>query len=249
MQEFIDGGELYEYIKSKKGLPEEDAVRLFRQLISALAYCHQFEICHRDVKPENCLVDSNGNLRLCDFGMAALHYQDLLETSCGSPHYVAPEVAQYRPYRGEMADVWSAGVVLFIMLSGHLPFGHNMKPNQVELVLKQICSAKVDYQEDDNFRHEAGDLIVSIFQTEPDERITIDEIWDHPLMKKYEHMLKDPKNKGKWMGGPPADLDPGECGEVIKEKKHLDTDVLKTLCVLWHSTDNDKMVEKIMSEE
>lgn len=96
MLEHVEGGELFDYVSNNGPLPEEEAVRLFRQIIAALGYCHRFNICHRDLKPENILLDSNHNVKLADFGMAALqpagHW---LNTSCGSPPHISSVAAVF----------------------------------------------------------------------------------------------------------------------------------------------------------
>ena len=100
--EYLEGGELFDYVSCYGALPEEEAVRLFRQIIAGLSYCHRFNICHRDLKPENILLDAGRNIKLADFGMAALQPADRwLNTSCGSPHYAAPEIIYGKKYRRE----------------------------------------------------------------------------------------------------------------------------------------------------
>ncbi|KAF8655575.1 hypothetical protein HU200_061122 [Digitaria exilis] len=112
-------------------LPEHAARRVFVQLAGALAYCHSRGVAHRDVKPQNVLVDGDGNLKVSDFGLsAALIPSDsddrrrrvLLNTACGTPAYAAPEVLRRKAYDGAKADAWSCGVILFVLLAGHLPF-------------------------------------------------------------------------------------------------------------------------------
>ncbi|KAK8048671.1 CAMK/CAMKL/GIN4 protein kinase [Apiospora phragmitis] len=113
--EYVDYGDLFEYINEYQCLQEDETVFFFRQIISALEYCHSFNICHRDLKPENILISSSGQVKIADFGMAAIHQGPThwLQTACGSPHYAAPElVNQNRGYQGHKVDVWSAGVIL-----------------------------------------------------------------------------------------------------------------------------------------
>src|SRR6187402_891099 len=122
--EYVDNGELFEHITAKGRLDEEEAVKYFRQILSAVGYCHSFKICHRDLKPENILLTKNLDIKIADFGMAALHQSPdhKLKTSCGSPHYAAPELIKGSTYRGNGVDIWSMGVILYAMLSGELPF-------------------------------------------------------------------------------------------------------------------------------
>ena len=247
IQEFIDGGELYSHLTTTGRLSEDNSVRLFRQLISGLAYCHQFQICHRDIKPENLLIDEINNLRIVDFGMASLHYTDRLNTACGSPHYVAPEVASNAPYRGEPADVWSAGVVLFVMLTARLPFGSTCGADEIPELIQQILRCEVEYGDD--LPENAEDLFRRIFVVDPTTRITIDEIWKHPFISKYDAMAKDPDPEvaEQWIGGPPEKITQADCGQIISDPESIDKDVLKTLCILWHSGDTKEMLTHLTS--
>ncbi|KAK5623829.1 hypothetical protein CRENBAI_003876 [Crenichthys baileyi] len=115
--EHVSGGELFDYLVKKGRLTPKEARKFFRQIISALDFCHSHSICHRDLKPENLLLDEKNNIRIADFGMASLQVGDsLLETSCGSPHYACPEVIRGEKYDGRKADAWSCGVILFALL-------------------------------------------------------------------------------------------------------------------------------------
>ena len=96
--EYVEGGELFDYLVSQGRLPPDEASRYFQQIIAGVDYCHRFNICHRDLKPENLLLDAEKNIKIADFGMAALEPSDrLLETSCGSPHYASPEIVAVSP--------------------------------------------------------------------------------------------------------------------------------------------------------
>ncbi|KAH9800177.1 CBL-interacting serine/threonine-protein kinase 24 [Citrus sinensis] len=128
--EFVTGGELFDKIVHQGRLLENDCRRYFQQLIDAVAHCHSKGVYHRDLKPENLLLDSYGNLKVSDFGLSALPQQgvELLHTTCGTPNYVAPEVLSNRGYDGSAADVWSCGVILFVLMAGYLPFGETDLP-------------------------------------------------------------------------------------------------------------------------
>ncbi|KAJ6313727.1 hypothetical protein OIU77_015081 [Salix suchowensis] len=124
--EYVTGGELFDRIASKGKLPEADGRKMFQQLIDGVSYCHSKGVFHRDLKPENVLVDANGNIKISDFGLSALpqHLRDdgLLHTTCGSPNYVAPEILSNRGYDGATSDIWSCGVILYVILTGYMPF-------------------------------------------------------------------------------------------------------------------------------
>lgn len=130
--ELIQGGELFDKIVNEGRFDESKARFYFRQLVEGVQYCHGLGICHRDLKPENLLLDENGNLKISDFGLSALYVGDpdadgasrteLLHTTCGTPNYVAPEVLADQGYDGKKADVWSCGVILYVLLAGFLPF-------------------------------------------------------------------------------------------------------------------------------
>ncbi|KAE8728181.1 CBL-interacting serine/threonine-protein kinase 4 [Hibiscus syriacus] len=125
VMEFASGGELFAKVLRRGRLTETTARRYFTQLVSALHFCHQNGVAHRDVKPQNLLLDQNGNLKVSDFGLSALPEQlnnGLLHTACGTPAYAAPEVVRMKGYDGSKADAWSCGVILFVLLAGKLPF-------------------------------------------------------------------------------------------------------------------------------
>nr|CAD1831512.1 unnamed protein product [Ananas comosus var. bracteatus] len=105
-------------------LSEADSRRYFQQLIDGVDFCHTKGVYHRDLKPENLLLDSQGNLKISDFGLSALPDQgvSLLRTTCGTTNYVAPEVLSHKGYNGAIADIWSCGVILYVLLAGYLPF-------------------------------------------------------------------------------------------------------------------------------
>ncbi|KAG6740962.1 hypothetical protein POTOM_056434 [Populus tomentosa] len=124
--QFVTGGELFDKIASQGRLKEDEARKYFQQLICAVDYCHSRGVYHRDLKPENLLMDANGILKVSDFGLSALPQQvredGLLHTTCGTPNYVAPEVINNKGYDGAKADLWSCGVILFVLMAGYLPF-------------------------------------------------------------------------------------------------------------------------------
>jgi len=124
--ELAPGGELFDFLMYTGGFEEQIAASYFNQLLGALATAHSLGISHRDIKPENILLDGDFQLKLADFGLAAIDHDQMAaglhRTECGTRSYMAPEILAHRSYAGAKADVWSAGVVLFIMLAGNPPF-------------------------------------------------------------------------------------------------------------------------------
>ncbi|KAF3491380.1 BR serine/threonine-protein kinase 2 [Arthroderma uncinatum] len=239
--EYVEGGELFEYISEHGPLPEIEAVRLFRQIISAVSYCHRFNICHRDLKPENILLDGALNVKLADFGMAALQPEgQLLNTSCGSPHYASPEIIYGKPYQGDKADIWSCGIILYALLSGFLPFDGGDLRNTLKLVKKG------EYVLPPWLSDEAIDLVQSILQKEPEDRITIQDMWQHPLLKKYENhpLLQNGVSIGP---APPLSLEIK--GKVVNGRQDIDMEILRSLQTLWHAVDSEELIRKLLSNE
>ncbi|OWA50693.1 Maternal embryonic leucine zipper kinase [Hypsibius exemplaris] len=125
VMEHCVNGELFEYLMQNDRLPEKDARAFFRQVVSAVAFLHNNGCAHRDLKPENILLDGEHGVKLIDFGLAARPrggLETLLDTCCGSPAYVAPELIIGDPYNGAEADIWSLGVLLYALVVGSLPF-------------------------------------------------------------------------------------------------------------------------------
>ncbi|RZC27037.1 CBL-interacting serine/threonine-protein kinase 3 isoform F [Glycine soja] len=180
--EFVTGGELFDKIVNHGRMSENEARRYFQQLINAVDYCHSRGVYHRDLKPENLLLDTYGNLKVSDFGLSALSQQvrddGLLHTTCGTPNYVAPEVLNDRGYDGATADLWSCGVILFVLVAGYLPFDD---PNLMNLY-KKISAAEFTCPPWLSFT--ARKLITRILDPDPTTRITIPEILDDEWFKK-----------------------------------------------------------------
>ncbi|XP_038681884.1 CBL-interacting serine/threonine-protein kinase 9-like [Tripterygium wilfordii] len=180
--EFVDGGELFDKIANHGRLREDEARRYFQQLINAVDYCHSRGVYHRDLKPENLLLDSYGILKVSDFGLSALSKQvredGLLHTACGTPNYVAPEVLNDKGYDGTSSDIWSCGVILFVLMAGYLPFD---EANLMALYRK-IC--KADFSCPSWFSAGAKNLIKRILDPNPLTRITIPEILVDEWFKK-----------------------------------------------------------------
>eukprot|EP00993_Chasmostoma_nieuportense_P000442 NODE_1408_length_1516_cov_251.371490_g1333_i0.p1 GENE.NODE_1408_length_1516_cov_251.371490_g1333_i0~~NODE_1408_length_1516_cov_251.371490_g1333_i0.p1 ORF type:complete len:442 (+),score=97.45 NODE_1408_length_1516_cov_251.371490_g1333_i0:65-1390(+) len=195
--ELITGGELFDRIVAAKRFDENTGRKYFQQLISGIYYCHQQGIAHRDLKPENLLLDSQDRLKISDFGLSNLQRQGtegmLLQTVCGTPNYVAPEVLKEKGYNGITADVWSCGVILFVMLAGYLPFDD---PNMNALFNK---IERGEYRMAKYFSPEVKDLICKMLVVDPAKRVTLDEVIAHSWFRvgldesKFEAAKRDGK--------------------------------------------------------
>ncbi|SCV01489.1 LAME_0G16534g1_1 [Lachancea meyersii CBS 8951] len=234
--EYVDGGELFDYLVSRGRLPEKEAIHYFRQIVEGTAYCHGFNICHRDLKPENLLLDKkNKRIKIADFGMAALQPSNkLLETSCGSPHYASPEIVIGKSYDGGPSDVWSCGIILFALLTGHLPFNDD----NIKRLLLKVQSGK--FQMPQGISSEAKDLLSRILVVDPAKRLTINEILFHPLLAKYSNK----RSKSN------SDLHVLErslpCAVILDSEKDVDPTILQNLQILWHSAPKPLILKRLM---
>ncbi|XP_071444061.1 uncharacterized protein Nuak [Hetaerina americana] len=173
VMEYAAGGELYDYLSERKVLAETEARRIFRQISTAVYYCHKHKICHRDLKLENILLDENGNAKIADFGLSNVFDETrLLNTFCGSPLYASPEIVRGTPYHGPEVDCWSLGVLLYTLVYGAMPFdGSNFKR-----LVKQISQG--DYFEPKK-ASPASPLIRAILTVNPRRRADIEAICSH----------------------------------------------------------------------
>ncbi|KEG11751.1 serine/threonine protein kinase [Trypanosoma grayi] len=174
IMEYVEGGELYEYIV-KKGMLKEDAGRyILQQIVCALEYCHHFLVVHRDLKPENILLGPGMQVKLIDFGLSNIMKDgEFLATSCGSPNYAAPEVISGKMYFGPEVDVWSCGVILYALLCGCLPFDEESVP----LLFSKIKKGR--YSIPSHVPPGARELIEQILVVDPLVRLTIPQIRDN----------------------------------------------------------------------
>ena len=171
VMEFASGGDLFEYISSKTTLPEPESCLIFQQILSSIEYLHRLQIAHRDIKPENLLLDSTKRIKLADFGLSNQYKPgNTLRTACGSPCYAAPEMVAGKKYCPLSVDIYSCGIVLYVMLTGNLPFDH---PNTT-ILYKKIMAG--DYAIPETVSPQARELISGMLATDPRKRFSIAQI-------------------------------------------------------------------------
>lgn len=232
--EFVEGGELFDLLVERGPLQEQEAIKYFRQIVLGTAYCHALGICHRDLKPENLLLDASLNVKLADFGMAALESNGkLLETSCGSPHYAAPEIVSGLKYHGAASDVWSCGVILFALLTGRLPFDDE---NIRNLLLKVQAGS---FEMPTEISKDAQDLIFQMLAVDPLTRITTNDILQHPLLLKYPIPNED-------LISVKSLPHPETASKSLGSIKNIDKQILGNLSILWNDRPQKEIVDCLL---
>lgn len=182
--ELMSGGDLFDRIGKKKSYSEADARDLVVKMLKSVAYCHARKIAHCDMKPKNLLLMSDDNdsfIKLADFGFAArVHAPKTLTKQCGTPFFVSPEILMRKGY-DQQSDMWSVGCIVFLLLSGNLPF---MGRSQKEL-FRKIVAGKYEFNDDDwdDVSDDAKDLVRRLLVLNPDERISASEAIRHPWLK------------------------------------------------------------------
>jgi serine/threonine protein kinase len=175
--ENVVGGNLLNAINKMNKIPENLSKIIFKQLITTLQYIHSNNIVHRDIKPDNILLDLDNTIKLCDFGVSKIIPQgQLINDSCGTPAFIAPEILMEKDYNPYATDVWSSGVVLYAMVTGFFPFRGINETQLHENILTGI------YPKPNNISEELLDLLTKILNTNPTKRISIDEILKHPWL-------------------------------------------------------------------
>ncbi|XP_011527776.1 serine/threonine-protein kinase SIK1 isoform X1 [Homo sapiens] len=176
--EFAKNGEMFDYLTSNGHLSENEARKKFWQILSAVEYCHDHHIVHRDLKTENLLLDGNMDIKLADFGFGNFYKSgEPLSTWCGSPPYAAPEVFEGKEYEGPQLDIWSLGVVLYVLVCGSLPFDGPNLPTLRQRVLEGRFRIPFFMSQD------CESLIRRMLVVDPARRITIAQIRQHRWMR------------------------------------------------------------------
>lgn len=177
--EYVNGGQMLDYIISHGRLKEKQARKFGRQIASALDYCHRNSIVHRDLKIENILISKTGDIKIIDFGLSNLFSpRNHLKTFCGSLYFAAPELLQAKQYTGPEVDVWSFGIVLYVLVCGKVPFDDQSMPQLHAKIKKGV----VEYPP--WLTAECRNLIARMLTTDPSQRATLAEIMTHPWMTK-----------------------------------------------------------------
>ncbi len=176
--ELCCGGDLLTYVRKRRRLREDMARHVFRQLLDGLSYCHNKQILHRDIKLDNVLLNGEGEIKIGDFGVSKIVGKgEHMTEQCGTPAYIAPEILRGKGYEGFGVDVWSAGVVLYAILHGTVPFNATEMPDLQKLVLK----GKYKLRED--LSHGAKDLLRRMLELDPAKRIDTDQVYSHEWLK------------------------------------------------------------------
>ncbi|KAB2007578.1 hypothetical protein ES319_D10G039100v1 [Gossypium barbadense] len=210
VMEYVRGGELFNKV-AKGRLKEDVARKYFQQLISAVHFCHARGVYHRDLKPENLLLDENGDLKVSDFGLSAVSDQirqdGLFHTFCGTPAFVAPEVLARKGYDAAKVDIWSCGVILFVLMAGYLPF----QDQNIMAMYKKIY--KGEFRCPRWFSPELIRLLTKLLDTNPETRITIPEIMEKRWFKKGFKHIKFYIEDDKLCSVEDDDNDVGSCSD------------------------------------
>ena len=210
IMEYISGGNLQSFVKKRRKLNEKTAKILFKQIMEGIKYIHSKNIVHRDIKLENILIDLNNNIKICDFGVSKrIHSNSILEDQCGTPVYMAPEIIKNEGYKGFPVDIWSAGVSLYLMLSGNIPFNKTSKHSLQEDILNST------YPPITGISNEADDLLRGLLDKNPSTRLTVDEVLVHPWLRDEEFDKNTKLNLNKYHLFTNAEM-------VLLSKTHID---------------------------
>lgn len=177
--EYVEGGQMLDYIVSHGSLKEKNARKFARGIALALEYCHNNNVVHRDLKIENIMINSKGDIKIIDFGLSNLYSpKSLLKTYCGSLYFAAPELLSAKPYTGPEVDVWSFGVVLYVLVCGKVPFDDQ----SVSVLHEKIKRGNVEYP--GFLSKECISLLSRMLVVDPTKRATLFEVIQHPWMNR-----------------------------------------------------------------
>uniref|UniRef100_A0A3Q4GP21 SNF-related serine/threonine-protein kinase n=1 Tax=Neolamprologus brichardi TaxID=32507 RepID=A0A3Q4GP21_NEOBR len=216
VMELAEGGDLYDYIlRHEGGVAEVTAKRHFAQIVRAVSYCHQLHVVHRDLKPENVVFfPQQGAVKLTDFGFSNLFQPGMmLATSCGSLAYSAPEILLGEEYDAPAVDIWSLGVILYMLVCGVPPFQETNDSETLVMILD--CR----YSIPEHVSDECRDLISRMLQKDPSRRSSLDEIEAHHWLQGLDNALLSPEAPPHWLSGALSPSSPHsgvpECGDLL----------------------------------
>ena len=183
VMELVTGGELFDHIVEQGTISEKQTADIMQQLCGALKYIHELEIVHRDLKPENILMQApkSNNIKVADFGLARVISKDeMMRTACGTPGYVAPEILKNKGYDSGAVDMWSTGVILYIMLCGFPPFHEEELP----ALFDQILKGRYDFPSPwwDHISPDGKAIVEALLTLDPKKRLTAENALKHPWM-------------------------------------------------------------------
>ncbi|XP_059302439.1 CBL-interacting serine/threonine-protein kinase 4-like [Lycium ferocissimum] len=198
IMELAPGGDLFSKLNRRGRISYSTARYYFHQLVSALHFCHQKGVAHRDLKPQNLLLDGEGRLKVSDFGFSALHDEQLsnslLQTACGTPAYAAPEIVYRREYEGSKADAFSCGVILFVFLAGKLPFDDS------SYTRLHLAKHRREYQFPDWVQKPARSVINRLLDPNPSTRLSIEELTEMSWFKRSATKGEESNNQQQLFG-------------------------------------------------
>uniref|UniRef100_A0A1A8HJ26 CWF19-like protein 2 n=1 Tax=Nothobranchius korthausae TaxID=1143690 RepID=A0A1A8HJ26_9TELE len=219
VMELAEGGDLYDYIlRHERGVAEVTAKRHFAQIVRAVAHCHQLHVVHRDLKPENVVFfPQQGAVKLTDFGFSNLFQPGMmLATSCGSLAYSAPEILLGEEYDAPAVDIWSLGVILYMLVCGVPPFQETNDSETLVMILD--CR----YSVPEHVSGECRDLISRMLQKDPTRRASLDDIGAHQWLQGLEDALLSPEAPPHWISGALTAGSPSsgapECGDLLAKR-------------------------------
>ena len=185
VMELCAGGDLLNYVRKRRRLKEPFAKKIFKQIIDGLSYIHSKHVGHRDIKLDNILLDGKGSVKIGDFGVSKQCQPGVkMREQCGTPAYIAPEILKNKNGYGFGVDLWSAGVVLFAMLYGTVPFKAASMEELHSLILRGVYTLKEDISA------EARDMLRGLLEINPHKRLTVEEILKHPWLEDYDESLQ-----------------------------------------------------------
>lgn len=213
VMEFIDGGDMHSLLSKRERLPEDEAREFFRALVSCLQYCHGRGVSHRDLKLENLLITNDGKIKVCDFGLASVRGlrndgNELCNTIVGTEDFSAPEIIRSVPYSGDQADMWSAGILLYVMLAGFCPF----RGKDTTELFRNILRCKFAFPE--HFPIKAKDIVLQLLVADPAKRASAEHILGTPWLHK-----QSPRS----VTYGPASVISENCDETNEESKSTDS--------------------------